>query len=234
MRAKRFSRLAFGVAISSAVLAVTIGRPTAAIQQSPPRLDLLIVNARIIDGTGGAATTGWVGIRDGRIAAIGQRGSGPAVRTIDARGKVLAPGFIDPHSHSDYALLVDGNAESKIRQGVTTEVIGESGSVRRKKSAICASARSPSSRVASPSGRGAGADARGSVAAAGSAGGAAAASRVSRPGATKRLATFSICCSRSRIWLVGGASVPARPSRICPSACHAEAASAILSHSWAK
>src|SRR5207237_1571697 len=50
-------------------------------------------------------------------------------RTIGAVGKAVAPGFIDPHSHSDFALLTDGNAESKIRQGVTTEVIGESGSV---------------------------------------------------------------------------------------------------------
>ena len=46
---------------------------------------------------------------------------------------MLAPGFIDPHSHSDFSLLVDGNAESKIRQGVTTEVIGESGSVAPQK-----------------------------------------------------------------------------------------------------
>ena len=67
-------------------------------------------------------------MRDGTIVDAGNI-TGPAGKTIDAGGKVLAPGFIDPHSHSDYALLVDGNAESKIRQGVTTEVIGESGSV---------------------------------------------------------------------------------------------------------
>ena len=71
-------------------------------------------------------------MRDGRIAGVG-RVSGAAARTIDAGGKVLAPGFIDPHSHSDFSLLTDGNAESKIRQGVTTEVIGESGSVAPQK-----------------------------------------------------------------------------------------------------
>src|SRR5207237_7553430 len=90
--------------------------------------DILIINARIIDGTGAPASGGSVGVRDGTIVDAGTV-TGPAARTIDAGGKVLAPGFIDPHSHSDYALLVDGNAESKIRQGVTTEVIGESESV---------------------------------------------------------------------------------------------------------
>ena len=93
-----------------------------------PPFDLLITDARIVDGTGGPSTSGAVAVRGGRIAAVGNV-AGPAARTIDAGGKVVAPGFIDPHSHSDLPLLVDGNAESKIRQGVTTEVIGESGSV---------------------------------------------------------------------------------------------------------
>jgi len=101
-------------------------------QQTPRPFDLLITNARIIDGTGAPAVTGSVGVRDGRIAAVG-RVTGAAARTLDAGGKVLAPGFIDPHSHSDFSLLTDGNAESKIRQGVTTEVIGESGSVSPQK-----------------------------------------------------------------------------------------------------
>ena len=109
------------------LLGATVVVALAGAQQPPRPFDLLITNARIIDGTGGPCVTGSVGIRDGRIAGVGAV-SGPATRTIDAGGKVVAPGFIDAHSHSDLSLLVDGNAESKIRQGVTTEVIGESGS----------------------------------------------------------------------------------------------------------
>lgn len=116
------ARLALIVLVAVGVLA------SPAAQQPPRPFDLLITNARIIDGTGGPSVNGAVAVRDGRIAEVG-RLTGPAARTIDAHGLVLAPGFIDPHSHSDYSLLTDGNAESKIRQGVTTEVIGESGSV---------------------------------------------------------------------------------------------------------
>jgi N-acyl-D-aspartate/D-glutamate deacylase len=111
--------------------AVTLGAVVAAQPQARP-FDLLITNARIVDGTGSPAVAGSVAVRDGRIAGVG-RVSGAAARTIDAHGLVVAPGFIDPHSHSDFSLLTDGNAESKIRQGVTTEVIGESGSVAPQK-----------------------------------------------------------------------------------------------------
>ena len=111
-------------------LAAAAALGVAAVAAQPPArpFDLLITNARIIDGSGGPSVAGSVAVRDGRIAGVG-RVAGPAARTIDAGGQVLAPGFIDPHSHSDFTLLADGNAESKIRQGVTTEVIGESGSV---------------------------------------------------------------------------------------------------------
>ena len=114
------------------LVAVAVLGAAAAAQQPARPFDLLITNARIIDGTGGPSMTGSVAVRDGRIAGVG-RVSGAATRTIDAGGNVVAPGFIDQHSHSDYSLLVDGNAESKIRQGVTTEVIGESGSVAPQK-----------------------------------------------------------------------------------------------------
>jgi N-acyl-D-aspartate/D-glutamate deacylase len=115
---------AASVPIAAAFATVVVS----AVRQPAARpFDVVITNARVIDGTGAPARPGAVAVRDGRIAAVGQV-NGPAARTIDAGGKVLAPGFIDPHSHSDYALLIDGNAESKIRQGVTTEVIGESGS----------------------------------------------------------------------------------------------------------
>jgi N-acyl-D-amino-acid deacylase len=119
------TRVAIGLLLAGGALTLTQA------QQARP-FDLLITNARIIDGTGRPSVTGSVGVRDGRIAGVG-RVSGAATRTVDAGGKVLAPGFIDPHSHSDLTLLTDGNAESKIRQGVTTEVIGESGSVAPRK-----------------------------------------------------------------------------------------------------
>jgi N-acyl-D-aspartate/D-glutamate deacylase len=90
--------------------------------------DLLITNAQIVDGTGSAPRLGSVAIANGHIAAVGNV-QGAASRTIDAKGRTLAPGFIDMHSHSDMPLVTDGNAQSKIRQGVTTEVIGESDSV---------------------------------------------------------------------------------------------------------
>jgi N-acyl-D-amino-acid deacylase len=106
---------------------------------TPPRLnapsyDVLITNARIVDGSGGAPRAGSIAIAAGKIAAVGQI-SGTATRTIDARGRTVAPGFIDMHSHSDMPLITDGNGQSKIRQGVTTEVIGESGSVAPTKQA---------------------------------------------------------------------------------------------------
>ncbi|MGE3277394.1 MAG: amidohydrolase family protein [Vicinamibacterales bacterium] len=107
---------------------------TAACTPAPPEYDLLITHARIVDGSGRASVDGAVAVRDGRIAAVGDV-DGTAARTIDARGRVLAPGFIDMHSHSDIPLVTDGDAQSKIRQGVTTEVIGESGSVAPRGSA---------------------------------------------------------------------------------------------------
>jgi N-acyl-D-aspartate/D-glutamate deacylase len=97
-----------------------------------PSFDLLITNAQIVDGSGGAARSGSVAITAGKIAAVGDV-SGTATRTIDAKGRTVAPGFIDLHSHSDMPLITDGNGQSKIRQGVTTEVIGESDSVAPRK-----------------------------------------------------------------------------------------------------
>ena len=88
--------------------------------------DLLIINGHILDGSGSPWFEGSVAVKDGKIAAVGRLPNVAAQRVIDAGGLTVAPGFIDLHSHSDFTLLVDGKAESKIRQGVTTEILGES------------------------------------------------------------------------------------------------------------
>ncbi len=90
--------------------------------------DLIIRNGRIVDGTGNPWFHGEVGVRGDRIVCVSRRIAGPAKREIDAAGCIVAPGFIDIHSHSDYLLLEDGAAQSKIRQGVTTEILGEGNS----------------------------------------------------------------------------------------------------------
>ncbi|HET9321717.1 MAG TPA: D-aminoacylase [Bryobacteraceae bacterium] len=87
--------------------------------------DLLIRGGRIVDGTGNPSFMGDVAIRGNRIVAMGHLGGATAKRTIDAAGLTVAPGFIDMHNHSDYTLLADGNAQSMIRQGVTSMVLGE-------------------------------------------------------------------------------------------------------------
>ena len=91
-------------------------------------LDLLVRGGTIVDGTGNPWFVGDLGIRGDRIAHIGRRINEPAKREIDAANLIVAPGFIDIHSHSDTLLLEDGNAHSKITQGVTTEVLGEGNS----------------------------------------------------------------------------------------------------------
>jgi N-acyl-D-aspartate/D-glutamate deacylase len=90
-----------------------------------PAYDLLVRDGRIVDGTGNPWFYGDLAIRGDRIVAVGRVPAGKAKREIDAKGLIVAPGFIDMHSHSDDLLLEDGHAQSKIRQGVTTEVLGE-------------------------------------------------------------------------------------------------------------
>lgn len=116
----------------AAILIAAAGCSTTPPRVTAPSFDVLITNAQIVDGTGGAARKGSIAIANGRIAAVGEV-SGTAAQTIDAKGRTVAPGFIDMHSHSDMTLITDGNGQSKIRQGVTTEVIGESGSVAPRK-----------------------------------------------------------------------------------------------------
>jgi N-acyl-D-aspartate/D-glutamate deacylase len=89
--------------------------------------DLLIEETEIIDGTGKPSFTGSVAVRQDRMEAVGKLEDSKARRVIDGRGLILAPGFIDVHSHSDYHLCIWPRADSKIRQGVTTEIGGNCG-----------------------------------------------------------------------------------------------------------
>src|SRR6266478_9393868 len=92
-----------------------------------PVLDLKITGGQLIDGTGAPARRGDVGVTGDAITAVGDLSREPAGRTIDASGRTVTPGFIDMHSHSDWRLWDNRRAESKIRQGVTTEVVGNCG-----------------------------------------------------------------------------------------------------------
>jgi N-acyl-D-amino-acid deacylase len=89
--------------------------------------DWLIRGGAVIDGSGAPARVADVGLRGDRVAAIAPEVDGEAGRVIDARGHLVTPGFIDMHAHSDFSLLQVPSAESKLRQGVTTEVTGMCG-----------------------------------------------------------------------------------------------------------
>ena len=89
--------------------------------------DLKIEGATVIDGTGAEGGRADVGVSDDVIAAVGDLSRESAGSTLRAAGRVVAPGFIDMHSHSDWRLWENRRAESKIRQGVTTEVVGNCG-----------------------------------------------------------------------------------------------------------
>ncbi|MDP6774590.1 MAG: D-aminoacylase [Rhodospirillales bacterium] len=89
--------------------------------------DIFIQGGLVIDGTGTPGRIADVALRDGRIAAVGDDITAGGARVIEARGLVVAPGFIDIKTHSDFTLPLMPQAESKVRQGVTTEVIGHCG-----------------------------------------------------------------------------------------------------------
>ena len=90
--------------------------------------DILIRGARVIDGSGQPAFRGDIGIRDGRIAALGQLSGSAAKEFIDASGLILCPGFVDLHNHADRGILQFRNAENYVRQGATTLLCGNCGS----------------------------------------------------------------------------------------------------------
>src|SRR5437763_9110391 len=89
---------------------------------SAQSFDIVIVNGHIVDGTGSPWYSGDVGIRAGRIAAIGNLHDAPRKQSIDAHGQVVAPGFIDMLGQSELTMLVNPRVPSKVFQGITTEV----------------------------------------------------------------------------------------------------------------
>ena len=110
------------VVATSACLAAVL-----ACRLQPPAFDVLISGGDLIDGTGAPARRADIGIFGDRIVEVGDLTGRPAARTIDARGFVVAPGFIDVQGQSGTTLLADGRGESHLRQGITTEIIGEAG-----------------------------------------------------------------------------------------------------------
>ena len=98
--------------------------------------DVVIRNGHVIDGTGSPWYAADIGIRAGKIAAIGRLADAPAKRTIDARGMVVAPGFIDMLGQSEMTILVNPHLPSKIFQGITTEITGEGSSIAPLNDAI--------------------------------------------------------------------------------------------------
>ncbi len=90
-------------------------------------LDLALLGGTIVDGLGGEPRREDVGVRDGRIVALGDLRGTVAERSIDVTGLTVIPGIVDLHSHSDLTILSDGRARSTILQGVTTEVVGNCG-----------------------------------------------------------------------------------------------------------
>jgi len=105
--------------------------------QAPAKsFDIVIINGHIIDGTGSPWYSGDIGIRGGKIAAIGNLSAEPRDRTIDAEGRVVAPGFIDMLGQSEATILVEPRLPSKIYQGITTEITGEGESIAPLNEAI--------------------------------------------------------------------------------------------------
>src|SRR5438128_1945069 len=109
--------------MASVLVVVTVA------QQPQPRFDVLLINGRIVDGTSAPWFRGDIGIVGDRISAIGRLSGAAAATTIDAANLVVAPGFIDLLGQSEFNVLVDSRAASKVLQGVTTEVTGEGSSI---------------------------------------------------------------------------------------------------------
>jgi N-acyl-D-amino-acid deacylase len=90
-------------------------------------LDVLIAGGWVVDGTGNPAFPADIAIEGDRVVAVERLPGAVADRVVDATGRIVTPGFIDAHSHSDWTLLANPTAESAVRQGVTTEIVGNCG-----------------------------------------------------------------------------------------------------------
>jgi N-acyl-D-amino-acid deacylase len=128
------------VLVAGAAMGFGFADGRAALAQEQP-FDVVILHGHIVDGTGSPWYAGDVGIRDGRIAAIGALSGAAAKRRIDAAGKVVAPGFIDMLGQSELTILVDPRLPSKIFQGITTEITGEGNSAAPVSDAMLAADR---------------------------------------------------------------------------------------------
>src|SRR5438045_4949076 len=109
--------------LSSLFSTVIIGCGRSAAADAP--FDIIIKGGTVYDGSGGEGHVTDVAIRDDRIAGVGDFAKASAKKTIDARGLAVAPGFINMLSWSNESLIQDGRSQSEIRQGVTTEIMGE-------------------------------------------------------------------------------------------------------------
>lgn len=89
--------------------------------------DLVLAGGTLVDGTGAPRRTADIGIQDGKVAAIGDLAAAEAARRQDVAGRVVAPGFVDIHAHSDFTIVSDPRARSAVRQGITTQVNGNCG-----------------------------------------------------------------------------------------------------------
>lgn len=136
---------AIGIVLTLLMTSVACQTPPAANVAPPPRpalFDVLITGGRIVDGTGAPWFLGDVGIIGDRITAIGRLADQSATTRIDATNLVVAPGFIDMLGQSEFNVLVDRRAASKIMQGVTTEITGEGTSIAPLNDRIAASRKS--------------------------------------------------------------------------------------------
>ena len=140
---KMLNGLRTGLMATATLLLAMVAAPGSVVAQttqvrSDGPFDVVIEHGHVMDGTGSPWYAADVGIRDGRIAAIGRLSAAPALRRIDARGLLVTPGFIDMLGQSELTMLVNPHLPSKIFQGITTEITGEGGSVAPLNDAIIA------------------------------------------------------------------------------------------------